>query len=59
MARGQTCQSESHCPAGAGAVLAWHNKTLKPQLKGKYLERGALRFTQHERERRAQKEMMD
>lgn len=51
VARGQTCQSESHCPAGAGATFAWHNKTLKPQLEGKYLERGALRFTQRERER--------
>lgn len=45
---------------GDQAMFAWHNKTLKPQLKGNICREG-LYVSQREKEseRHAQKEMMD
>lgn len=47
--QGQICQS-SHTVLGGQAMFAWHNKTLKPQLKGNIWKEGL--YVSH-RERRA------
>lgn len=47
--QGQISQS-SHTVLGGQAVFAWHNKTLKPQLKGNIWKEGL--YVSH-RERRA------
>lgn len=45
---------------GGQAMFAWHNKTLKPQLKGNIWKEGLyVSHREEESERHAQREMMD
>lgn len=50
MVSGSDMSRQSHCTRGGRAMFAWHNKTLKPQLKGNIWKEGL--YVSH-RERRA------